>query len=762
MAPPRASMDASFPQVKADNTADAAGDAKPNPRRQSLDVFRDQANGFVKKFRNRGHKKQQQGQEGSATAGAPSGAGGDENPDCSAAKKQQVSPIKQVVATPTTPNENKTNLKTLFFGKANAKDAPTGTGPVLKPGDVGPAPTPHGLPALGNNVIFFSPDQDMAKIQERLNEIYAQQKSNQFGNERYSLFFAPGRYVLDVNLGYYTTAHGLGQSPEDTVIEGAVRSKAALPDNNATTNFWRGAENLTVVPTIQEDQEKFTWATSQACWLRRMNVDGDAALSDHGGWSSGGYISDSKISGQVDNGTQQQYFMRNTELGSVIGGSYAQVFVGCPGAPQENWPTVPYSTIDKTPVIREKPYFIIDTDPKHRHHHDDRDSNGAKDPSRPGDPEDTNGDDGCDNGGDDDLDQEASVFGRHNHRTHPLAIVVPALRKKSCGPSWWGQDQPSAKDQVIPLSKWYIVQPQTADADKINNALSVGRNVLFTPGIYNFSRAIEVTRPDTVLLGLGLPTIKPLTGTPAITVDDIDGVVVSGFLLDAGSVTSSALLRVGDAKSSKSHAENPIVVHDIFCRVGGVKDEPTSTHTMITINAADTIVDHTWCWRADHDAGVGWTVNRCNTGFLVESDDVTAYGLFVEHCHEYQTLWNGERGRVYFYQSELPYDPPDVKTWSHSGISGYASYKVSPSVDYHFAIGLGIYCVFPSAPIMAHSAIEQPIKVDWKNSPTVLIKHVGMARFGGDQGSGIEHVINDVGGQVDKDTQRVFLNTAYD
>lgn len=58
------------------------------------------------------------------------------------------------------------------------------------------------------------------------------------------------------------------------------------------------------------------------------------------------------------------------------------------------------------------------------------------------------------------------------------------------------------------------------------------------------------------------------------------------------------------------------------------------------------------------------------------------YGLFVEHFEEYQTIWNGENGQLYFYQSEMPYDVPDQDEYkSHNGkVNGYASVKVADNV----------------------------------------------------------------------------------
>ena len=77
---------------------------------------------------------------------------------------------------------------------------------------------------------------------------------------------------------------------------------------------------------------------------------------------------------------------------------------------------------------------------------------------------------------------------------------------------------------------------------------------------------------------------------------------------------------------------------------------------------------------------------------MVNGNNVTLYGLFVEHHQQFQVLWNGERGRTYFYQSEIPYDPPDQASYTSApGVKGWASYKVADSVTHHEAWGLGVY-----------------------------------------------------------------------
>ena len=46
----------------------------------------------------------------------------------------------------------------------------------------------------------------------------------------------------------------------------------------------------------------------------------------------------------------------------------------------------------------------------------------------------------------------------------------------------------------------------------INAALAFGKNLILTPGVYNLTAPILVTRPDTVVLGLGFATIVPQHG----------------------------------------------------------------------------------------------------------------------------------------------------------------------------------------------------------------------------------------------------------
>ncbi|MDT5026274.1 MAG: hypothetical protein QOE61_2700 [Micromonosporaceae bacterium] len=388
---------------------------------------------------------------------------------------------------------------------------------------------------------------------------------------------------------------------------------------NATQNFWRSAENLSVTPATGTDR----WAVSQAAPYRRMHVRGNLQLDD-GGWSSGAFIADSKIDGQVRSGSQQQWLSRNAQWGSWTGSNWNMVFVETTNAPANSFPNPPYTTVAQTPVVREKPFLYIDA---------------------------------------------ASNYN----------VFVPALRTNSQATTWASGAQAGS---TLPISQFYIVKAG-ATAASINAALAAGKDLLFTPGVYHLNDTIRVTRANTVVLGLGLATVVPDNGATAMTDVDVDGVKVAGILFDAGTVNSAVLMEVGPGGSTTDHSANPTSLHDVFFRVGGAGVGKATVS--LRVNSNNVIGDHKWIWRADHGSGVGWTSNTAANGLIVNGNNVTMYGLFVEHYQQYQTIWNGNGGRTYFYQNEIPYDVPNQASWMNGGTQGYAAYKVGASVTlwYH-------------------------------------------------------------------------------
>jgi len=554
------------------------------------------------------------------------------------------------------------------------------------------------IPNFGANVLIFDPT--MTNIQSQVAAVFAQQQYNQFGPQRYALLFKPGQYNnLYIDMGFCTQVLGLGQMPDSVVINGALTSHGILAGGNATENFWRSAENLALNPT----GGTMTWAVSQGTWLRRMHVQGNVNLSDdpssNQAWSSGGFLADSKIDATISSITQQQWLSRNDIWGNWQEGVWNMVFVGVINPPAGTWPNQSYTVIANTPLIREKPYLSIDT-------------NG-------------------------------NYF-----------VVVPNLETNSSGITWSSGPTPGAS---IPITQFYLAQPGVDNADTINAALNSGLNLIFTPGVYQLTNSIFVSRADTIIMGLGYATLVPETGVPAMVISDVDGVKLAGLMFDAGPVQTTSLLQVGNSNSPVNHSKDPTFLYDISMRVGGATAGTTAS--CLLINANDVVGDNLWLWRADHGTGVGWTQNACNNGLIVNGDRVTMYGLFVEHHEQYQTLWNGNWGRLYFYQSELPYDPPSQGAWSEApGVNGYASYKVADSVTSHQAYGLGVYAVFiNSTNISCYNAIETPTNSEQVNVHDMMDVFIA-GNVSGSGTSVINHIINGIGGTVGPSFATAYAN----
>jgi len=530
-------------------------------------------------------------------------------------------------------------------------------------------------PDFGQNVLILDPGMSSTDIQGKLDALFKQQESNQFGPERYAVLFKPGVYHNKVKLGFYTQLLGLGQFPDDVMLQGGIQVEARWHEEDATQNFWRSVENLSVTP----DNGTMQWAVSQAAPLRRIHVRGNMLLDDNGGWSSGGFIADSLIDQQINSGTQQQWLTRNSTVGSWTNANWNMVFVGVKNAPDsEHWPTPPYTVVEKTPLVREKPFLTIDG-------------------------------------------------------TGAYQVFVPALHTDTQGISW---QQAHVAGETLPLSQFYIAKAAVDTADSINTALSGGKHLLLTPGIYTLNKPLQVTQPNTVVLGLGIATLKPVAGNVAMSIADVDGVKLGGVLFDAGEKNSDVLLQIGDHKGAVSHANNPTTLHDVFFRVGGAA-VGNAMHSVI-INSNHVIGDNLWVWRGDHGNGIGWASNKTKHGIVVNGDDVTMYGLFVEHFHDYQTVWNGDNGAVYFYQSEAPYDVPDQQSWMNGSVNGFASYKVGDQVTRHKAVGMGVYCFFNDNPsVKLNSAIEAPV------SEHIQFQRMTAVSLGGT--GEITHVLNQSG-----------------
>jgi hypothetical protein len=585
-----------------------------------------------------------------------------------------------------------------------------------------PPSAPHGASAadLGASVIVLNPSMSQATIQSKLDAISTQQVPNQFGRQRYAILFEPGTYgsaasPLDFQVGYYTQVAGLGAKPGDVVINGAINvfNQCSGGACNGTDNFWRSLSNLTLnvhLPSSPPNYAPFSgdpftagcdnasemWAVSQGAPMRRVIVNGAIALQDFcspTGFVSGGFFADDEFNGgNVGNDGQQQYFTRNSNIDSWSNGVWNQVFLGDNGAPATSFgpKTNQFTTLARTPVSAEEPFLYTGSDGDYR-------------------------------------------------------VFVPAVRRNSVGPSYAGGTEAGGS---MPIDRFFIARPSTP-VPEINAALARGANLLLTPGVYNLDRTIEVTRPDTVVLGLGFPTLIPKRGNVSMQTASVPGVKLGGMIFDAGPQSSPALLQVGGCAPGSGcrpvggtqDRDDPTRVQDIFFRIGGA--EAGTANTSLIVNADDTILDDVWGWRADHGAGVGWTSNRADTGVVVNGDNVHAYGLAVEHYQKFEVVWNGEHGEDVFFQNEMPYDPPSQSAWMSSpNTDGYAAFLVSPRVRSFQGYAMGSYSFFDlGIPIFATQAFQSP------PSPGVQFHNIFTIFLNSNGGSGgINTVINGVGG----------------
>jgi hypothetical protein len=580
------------------------------------------------------------------------------------------------------------------------------TAVTIAPAASADPPRPGTPDQLGVNVKVFDPSMPVAEIQAALDATHTAQVDNEMGTERYAYLFKPGQYgtaeqPLQIKVGYYTEIAGLGASPTDVVINGKVEvynrclTEGGTANCLALVNFWRTLGNLTInIDGAGQDGCRAGanfWAVSQAVSLRRLNVtSGTMSLMDYctagPQYASGGFIADSRLPSTV-NGSQQQWLTRNSEVGSWSNGVWNQVFSGVVGAPDDAaFPTPPYTTLDTTPLSREKPYLFVD------------------------------------------------ASGAYNVR-------VPEARKNTRGVSW--ADGMTA-GRTIPLSDFFVATPADSVRD-INNQLARGKHLLLTPGVYDIERSIEVKRRNTVVLGIGHATLTAVNGSTPVDVADVPGVVIAGVTVDAGTELSPVLMRVGKKHGNRpSSPANPTTLSDVYFRVGG--PHVGKTDTALEVNSDNVLIDHTWVWRGDH--GVEgftdterWNTNIGRTGVVVNGDHVTATGLFVEHFQQYNTVWNGEHGTTVLYQNELPYDPPTQADWMNGDVEGWAGYKVGDHVRSHTLHGGGIYVFNQNNPsIHTENGFEVP------ETPGVKLHHIMTVNL---SAGVIDHVVNGVGDAAD-------------
>ena len=377
---------------------------------------------------------------------------------------------------------------------------------------------------LGPNVKIFGPTTSVAKINAYLQGIAGEE---QFSTGRHLVLFRPGTYgsaahPISSTVGYYTAVAGLGSSPKDVVINGAlhVDPETGPYGPSALDHFWRSLSNLTINPDqVGEAPHTMSWAVSQAAPLRRVNITGNLDLAGVGGsLAFGSEIADSRIAGTVSSGNalggepaQAQYYVRDSSIGGWDGTGVNLVFSGVNGAPASSFDPNGHTTLRSTPVSRPAPFLYLEHD--------------------------------------------------------KYEVFVPSAATHTAGVNW-SSDHPAGRSLAI--DRFFIAKP-TDTAARINRALAAGKNLLLTPGVYELEAPIRVTRPHAVVLGLGYATLMPIRGTAALLIRDVPGVVASGLVVDAGTIPSANLVRVGRPGQHKdrSDAHDPTTLTDLFVRAGG-------------------------------------------------------------------------------------------------------------------------------------------------------------------------------------------------
>ena len=366
------------------------------------------------------------------------------------------------------------------------------------------------------------------------------------------------------------------------------------------------------------------------------------------------------------------------------------------GRTAQAFPNPPYTTLERNPESREKPFLYVNSNDRFR-------------------------------------------------------VFVPDVRFDSRGTTWQNGQTPG---HSISIDDFFVAKPSDS-VQAINNALAQGKNLIFTPGIYNVNQPIKVKRAHTVVLGLGLATLEAENGVVPMTVADVPARDLRAHLRGRrGQLTRLATGRHAacnqrrGARPQRLESTQPTRPRSTMCTSASAARMSARPTVSLEVNADNTLLDNIWAWRADHGSGVGWTSNTADTGVVVNGDNLNATGLFAEHYQKYNVIWNGENGKTIMFQNELPYDPPNQAAWQHDGVLGWAAYKVADSVKTHEGWGLGSYCFLNVDPtIHASRAFEVPV------TPGVKLHDI-LALSITNHGT-IDHVVNDFGPPTDANTTRV-------
>lgn len=509
-------------------------------------------------------------------------------------------------------------------------------------------------------IFIFSPNE-VKQLLQKTAEIYdvnGLMSTGQFSKNSYAILLLPGTYDLnggEIKIGYYTQILGIGSSPNSVVVKGSISVPNPPDASNGLNNFWRGCENLTITNPSRSCGKKTctVLASSQACSYRSLIINSDLYLHDNNTYVSGGFIANCKITGQLQPSSQQQYMFRSIEMDDILNDAvWNYVFAGC----KVNSRPIFKPSCDKsvmglsTKLYRriEKPFIV---------------SSSAN-------------------------LTDINIY-EPNEEADLSKFFIENFDKSNC--------------KIISSDKIGFVSPSN-NVDQINALISSKDAILFTPGVYAIDKTINIQ--GKLLYGVGLPKLQSINGSVPVLSGNgrICGIICKSA--EKLNNTNTLIKITGDSN-----------IWDVYCMVGG--DDSTknySTNTMMSIeNCSQCYIENIWLWLADHNnvGPTNWDNTKCNYGLHVKNtaNNVLIYGLFSEHNHVRNVLWEGKNGMVYMYQSEFNYDYPE-------NAKDIVSYEVTGSE--HKIYGGGAYSV-TRTPYTAQAGFRFPKDTASQNLVIVAI-----------------------------------------
>ena len=562
---------------------------------------------------------------------------------------------------------------------------------------------------FGPNVTIFDASESVSTINAALSAHYT--------SANHEFFFLPGSYgdasatpttattsnTIDAQVASGSVVAGLGASPCDVVINGNLGiyndSLAIRPSQ---------LENLTINPIESGDPaDTMTWSTSQEATWRRVNLLGNlleaalpyttglclnacapfpgSGINGSGAVENGFEIANSNITGDVidtngqntagvsgQDGNSDPY-IQGSHIGGAQGFGSDTMFAGDTGSvPATNFGPATHSrpagsnvNVKFLPEVRESPFVY--------------------------------------------------------YRNGQFYVFDPRAQFARRGYDWRvGRFAGTS----LPLSDFYLANSTTDTAATINAALATGEDVLLEPGAYSVSAPLTVPNANEVILGLGEATVTASTNTSTIVVNDAArGTILAGFSANglAFNATTNTgpyaaeQIEIGNTPHASGSLTDPTTLSDVSTISNSTTDE--------LINQNDVLLNQAEI-QSNNNGGNGYTTTNWpaessgDYGVIVNGNDVTLEGIWLEHFKMTEATWNGDGGQVIFLENELPLTIPysaagvQPSFWmENSRFDGYPSLAVSPSVTSFTLTGMQSWSRFGSGcDCLVTSLITAPVK----------------------------------------------------